>query len=909
MEEKKEESKKNKRKVSIFTVFLWLLLVIVMSVIFVMEVTKQNAYEYVVDENLTGVQVTFNEETSFINEEFKLYDYVYIEIYYEKDGKTYLLDSYHKDELAGKKVIVPSADFYIHLYVSKYVTQVDDKDVNSYDVYGFKIDNIEGYTGEITEIGTEKELPNDCLKYDAIYGYEYPESDHYPINNRDHIHSQTAEFLWEYHFISDTPNTVTLKVKPEFYDGEVQDFTKEYENIKVYLSNKVSSGLVPGLDYADVKIEGNYQGKDQDGNYIYQFTNVPSGEYYLWKEWMYVDGYYQLIKNEETNEIIEIKENYDVESEIVGESWKKEYGYELFFIANNPEITYIDEYYKLSTAEIRVNVETNAPEDKLTEMIEETSYIIKDNTEFTYAGHQDGYYIYKNDSVMFLPTSCALENDENRSTYKLNILRDPDEYIHTTSIANEIVTENIFLEFKPGENIIYLDTIYSLEKTYIRNDAKWIDEEHGIAEITLSYTSSNYQPYRIPINMLYDTGYLNYYIYISKDFCLSSEYENDPDWLIVENYDEWYNTELDEYPPYIYVKEENEIWGYADPIKRFGDSISFHIVYKNKDTQTERISLNTSFMEVYASGESFWNYEGVSDYYLTDSPNLIYSPEKSKTIQVEFQVNGIPKEEKYYVGLFKDETSTQAEEVKEITLENLVGSVSFEVSDDEATYFVYMTDENGNKLEDSDFVYEGNDVDFNEMQIANVASITTDKSVISSVKSGSLGLDGGEVGIEESTGTGKENYIDNVLSEKEIYIANVSISKTYETERFNLRLEKEWQDNGENRPNEVKVTLYANGIEIEKITLSSKNNWKYVVEDLAKTDENGKEIKYTVKEDKVEGYETRIEEKDQVIKIINVLEEVPDTSDIAIWKYVVVAGIASVVVIVLVIIIVKRKKK
>ena len=893
-----EEGKKRKRKVSIFTIFLWLLLIMIMSVILVTVIYKQNAYEYEVDENLTGVQVTFNEETSLNNEEFK--KSIYLEIYYEKDGKTYCLGPYYNDELAGQTVIVPSTDFYIHMYTKRY--KMSNSSIYSYDAYGFKIDKIEGYTGEIIEIGEEKALPDQCMKYGASYGYVYPESNHYPTNYDDRIHnSQTyAQFLWEYHFLNDTPNTVTLKVKPEFYDGEVQDFTEEYQKIKVYLTNKYS------IDNSDIKIEGNYQGKDQDGNYIYQFTNVLSGEYYLFKEWMYVGDYYQVIKNAETDEIMGGKTNYDIESDIVGEYRKNGYGCDVILITNNPEITYIDEYYKLSTAELRVKVESNAQEEKLIEMIKETSYEIY-GEEFTYVGEQDGYHIYSAGDIKFMPSICR-EEINGYGKYDFSIFREEDEYLQATIFSKEKeVKSELMLE--PGENIIYLETIYSLEETHIENKARWIDEDQGIAEITFSYTSTNLlRNNMVEESLLYDTGGLYYYIYIGEDFCLSSEYENDPDWLILENYDEWYDIELDEYPPYIYIKEENEILGEVYPIKKMGDSISFHIVYKNKDIQTERISLNTSFMEVEASGETFGDHKYVEDYYVTDSPNLIYSPEKSKTIQVEFQVNGIPKEEKYYVGLFKDETSTQAEEVKEITLENLVGSVSFEVSDDEATYFVYMTDENGNKLEDSDFVYEGNHVDFNEMQIANVASITTDKSVVSSVKSGSLGLDGGEVGIEETTGTGEENYIDNVLSEKEIYIANVSISKTYETERFNLRLEKEWQDNGENRPNEVKVTLYANGIEIEKITLSSKNNWKYVVENLAKTDEEGKEIKYTVTEEKVDGYETRIEEKDQVIKIINVLEEAPDTSDIAIWKYIVVAGIASVIVVVLVIVIVKRKK-
>ena len=85
---------------------------------------------------------------------------------------------------------------------------------------------------------------------------------------------------------------------------------------------------------------------------------------------------------------------------------------------------------------------------------------------------------------------------------------------------------------------------------------------------------------------------------------------------------------------------------------------------------------------------------------------------------------------------------------------------------------------------------------------------------------------------------------------------------------------KIWEDNGDAagiRPDSITVILYADGIEIERHTLSAGNllqkliqtlsgdtadSWSYTFEDLPVYDEDGKLIQYTVKEEGVpDGYE------------------------------------------------------
>ena len=80
------------------------------------------------------------------------------------------------------------------------------------------------------------------------------------------------------------------------------------------------------------------------------------------------------------------------------------------------------------------------------------------------------------------------------------------------------------------------------------------------------------------------------------------------------------------------------------------------------------------------------------------------------------------------------------------------------------------------------------------------------------------------------------------------------------------------------RPESVKVHLLADGKETDEAVLSEDNDWAYTFERLAKRNEEGKEILYTVTEDPVEGYETVIDG----YKITNTHE--PEKTEILVTK-------------------------
>ncbi|WP_303974465.1 Cna B-type domain-containing protein [Streptococcus merionis] len=82
-------------------------------------------------------------------------------------------------------------------------------------------------------------------------------------------------------------------------------------------------------------------------------------------------------------------------------------------------------------------------------------------------------------------------------------------------------------------------------------------------------------------------------------------------------------------------------------------------------------------------------------------------------------------------------------------------------------------------------------------------------------------------------------------------------------EKVSVPVTKKWED-GDNqdgkRPENVTVQLYANGkaVDGQTVTLSDANNWTAKFENLAKTDDDGKEISYTVKEVDVNGYTSEV---------------------------------------------------
>ncbi|WP_263849263.1 Cna B-type domain-containing protein [Lacticaseibacillus sharpeae] len=86
------------------------------------------------------------------------------------------------------------------------------------------------------------------------------------------------------------------------------------------------------------------------------------------------------------------------------------------------------------------------------------------------------------------------------------------------------------------------------------------------------------------------------------------------------------------------------------------------------------------------------------------------------------------------------------------------------------------------------------------------------------------------------------------------------LTNTHTPETTNVEGKKTWDDNDNQdgkRPASIEVHLLKNDKEIDKKTVTAKDNWQYSFTDLPKY-ENGKEINYTISETKVAGYETTV---------------------------------------------------
>lgn len=129
--------------------------------------------------------------------------------------------------------------------------------------------------------------------------------------------------------------------------------------------------------------------------------------------------------------------------------------------------------------------------------------------------------------------------------------------------------------------------------------------------------------------------------------------------------------------------------------------------------------------------------------------------------------------------------------------------------------------------------------------------------------------------IEEKTEI--EGYTVKIAgSAKEGYV----ITNSHDPITIDIVGEKVWLDNNNNdnsRPESITVKLFANEKEVkslkvtnETVVANNPNTWLYEFKDLPKY-ENGKEINYTVKEEKVNNYETSYNKNNRFI-IINTHE-------------------------------------
>ena len=109
--------------------------------------------------------------------------------------------------------------------------------------------------------------------------------------------------------------------------------------------------------------------------------------------------------------------------------------------------------------------------------------------------------------------------------------------------------------------------------------------------------------------------------------------------------------------------------------------------------------------------------------------------------------------------------------------------------------------------------------------------------------------------IQAPSGWIKSDEIINVEVKDNVAVVKTITNKREKTE---VKVNKAWVGK---KTSSVVVNLLADGKKIDKVTLSDENNWQHTFKNLNKFKDDGKtEIKYTVEEEKIDGYKTEIRE-------------------------------------------------
>ncbi|MDY4253523.1 Cna B-type domain-containing protein, partial [Clostridium sp.] len=177
------------------------------------------------------------------------------------------------------------------------------------------------------------------------------------------------------------------------------------------------------------------------------------------------------------------------------------------------------------------------------------------------------------------------------------------------------------------------------------------------------------------------------------------------------------------------------------------------------------------------------------------------------------------------------------------------------------------------------FTLDGIATGSNKPVTRNIASDENGKIILSNIPAGIYTLT--ETSPSGYIGAGPWNVVVSYgNTTKDATLGDTIIN--YPASR-NINVEKKWSGLPEGKPDlpeGVTVRLYKNSVETDKsLVLNKSNDWKGTFINLPYIDENGV-ITYSVKEDKISGYETAIEEDKNGDKFIITNSYNPETMEI-----------------------------
>lgn len=296
---------------------------------------------------------------------------------------------------------------------------------------------------------------------------------------------------------------------------------------------------------------------------------------------------------------------------------------------------------------------------------------------------------------------------------------------------------------------------------------------------------------------------------------------------------------------YVYVKSTKTVYWYIGAMQTGGyddneHTVSFPIKYADYEKTTSgkdlALTSNTEQKLTYITTQD----ENTVREKTMKSPQIIFN-RKEPTITVEKNVTGTTfskdMQYRFVYSKTKQESGTIKSPVGEVTVtvkkESATGSAV--ISDVKpGTYYFYEVDKDNTMISS----------EVQEVTVSENAEITTEEA------SNSV--------PESATSSENETLVNrnNVLR-----ITGDSRTVSFTNEYVDISVKKVWDDqNYADRPKKVTVRLLRNDEEIDSMTLSADNDWQGKFENLEKKDASGKDYSYTIKEDEVIGYESKVEQ-------------------------------------------------
>ncbi|MBQ9036146.1 MAG: Cna B-type domain-containing protein [Erysipelotrichaceae bacterium] len=316
---------------------------------------------------------------------------------------------------------------------------------------------------------------------------------------------------------------------------------------------------------------------------------------------------------------------------------------------------------------------------------------------------------------------------------------------------------------------------------------------------------------------------------------------------------------------------------------------SLEVVLKADGKEVKRATLNA---------EAEWKTEFTEMPKYNAGKEIVYTADETE-IPVAYEKTGVEEVEKYS---FKITNEYKPVEYDPPVKKVLVGDEGADTSDTFTFKMEALTEgapmpKGGESGEKTITLKAGEEFEFGTMYLTKPG---TYKYLISEVDEGKEGYtySGEEYELEfvigtEDTETSRQLTCKLTVNGEEVdHEAQKAYVFEFENEYrkyVDVEVEKIWLDNNDSekkRPAELEVTLYANNEAVETVKLNAENGWKYTWEDQPYSDKDYKEIKYTVKEDKVpEGYKATTAQSENKTTITNTIKspETGDNSNLTLW--------------------------